>query len=324
MKFIALTLLSLAGLVSALDEQHFTVGITLSVDGVIGDPNNPKCTEAIESTFKAAYDATYPDSDVTLESVTFTKVTPGFMNMLRLGTSGSYTYNGSGDNSCKRCNPALSATFSSKQDLLKAVGTTDAFETTLLSMLQSLPSNDCNSFKKVTDVTVEWIRGIEAMKKLKLAYSEPVQHYVEEQHFTVGITLSVDGVIGDPNNPKCTAAIESTFKAAYDATYPDSDVTLESVTFTEVTPGFMNMLRLGTSGSYTYKGSGDNSCKRCNPVVSATFLGKDVLLEAIGTNDAFEANLLSMLQALTSSDCNSFKKITDVTVEWIRSAEMAA
>lgn len=52
-------------------------------------------------------------------------------------------------------------------------------------------------------------------------------------------------------------------------------------------------------GKYTYVGSGDNTCRRCKPVLSASYLSKEALLEAVGTSDAFEADILSMLKALT-------------------------
>jgi len=326
MKFIAFTLLSLVGLSSA--EQHFTVGLKVGVEGIVGNPNNAKCTSAIESTFVAAYAATYPGSDVHLDSVTFTDVSPGLYDSkenLQVGTMGYYSYAGSADNSCRRCNPALSsANFSTKDDLLKAVGTTDAFEAKLLSMLQALDSSECNAFKTITDVNVEWIRDTNRMENLHLAYGEPVEHYAvvkaDEQHFTVGLKVGVEGIVGNPNNAKCTSAIQDTFVAAYASAYPNSDVHVNSVTFTSVTPSSImtKMLRVATQGYYSYAGSADNSCRRCNPALSATFFGKDELLEAVGTTDAFEAKLLSMLQALDSSDCNAFKKVSDVNVEWIR------
>jgi hypothetical protein len=117
-------------------------------------------------------------------------------------------------------------------------------------------------------------------------------------------------------------AVESVVVSAYAATYPDSDVHLNSVNFDDVKPNFaLKKLRVTSMGKYTYIGSGDNTCRRCKPVLSASYFSKEALLEAVGTSDAFEADILSMLKALDSSDSNSFKKITDVSVQWVRGGE---
>jgi hypothetical protein len=201
--------------------------------------------------------------------------------------------------------------FSSKHELLTAVGTTDKMEARTLSILQA--STDCPAFKKLTDLSIEWVRsGLE----LDVSVAQ------KEQHFSVGIDVTVDGAIGNPSGAQCIKAVESVVVSAYAAAYPDSDADLNTVHFDDVKPNFaLKNLRVTTVGKYTYIGSGDNTCHRCKPVLSASYLSKEALLEVVGTSDAFEADILSMLKALDSSDCNSFKKITDVSVEWVRGGE---
>jgi Uri superfamily endonuclease len=291
------------------DEQHFSVGIDVTIDGATRNPTEDECTAALESGLVTAYAEAYPDSDVHLQSVHFDNVTPDFVAS-NLGTMGKYTYIGSGDNTCRRCKPMF-LSFSSKHELLTAVGTTDKMEAKTLSILQA--STDCPAFKKLTDLSIEWVRsGLE----LDVSVAQ------KEQHFSVGIDVTVDGAIGNPSSAQCIKAVESVVVSAYAAAYPDSDVDLNSVHFDDVKPNFaLKNLRVTTVGKYTYIGSGDNTCRRCKPVLSASYLSKEALLEAVGTSDAFEADILSMLKAPDSSDCNSFKKITDVSVEWVRGGE---
>jgi hypothetical protein len=92
MKFIALTLASLAAAVSA--DQHFTVGIQVGIDGASGDPNDAKCTHVLETTMVDAYAAVYPGQDTHLDAVHFDKVSPGIM--LGVGTTGRWDYYGDG------------------------------------------------------------------------------------------------------------------------------------------------------------------------------------------------------------------------------------
>ena len=282
-------------------EQHFDVGLDVTIDGATGNPSDPKCIAAVESVVLSAYAAAYPNDDEQLDSIHFNDVHPDYLST-GLGTMGSYTYGGSGDVRCRRCKP-LSASFVSKEALLQAVGTTDAFEDDILS---GLKASDCNCFKKISDVKVEWIRsGLEL----------DVSGAPKEQHFDVGLDVTIDGATGNPSDPKCIAAVESVVLSAYAAAYPNDDEQLDSIHFNDVKPDFsLKNLRVATMGSYTYGGSGDVRCRRCKPL-SASFLSKEALLQAVGTTDAFEADILS---GLKTSDCNCFKKISDVTVEWIR------
>lgn len=97
MKFISLTLLSLASTVYS-QEQHFTVGLKVTVVGASGDPNDAKCTHLLEKKMVEAYAATYPNQDTHLDSVHFDKVSPTMFeyNGVKVGTAGNWGYMGSG------------------------------------------------------------------------------------------------------------------------------------------------------------------------------------------------------------------------------------
>jgi len=126
------------------------------------------------------------------------------------------------------------------------------------------------------DLSIEWIRS---------RFETTVKQ--DEQHFSVGIDVTIDGATGNPTKDKCTAALESALVTAYAEAFPDSDVHLLSVHFDNVTPDFVAS-DLGTMGKYTYIGSGVNASRRCKPMF-LSFSSKHELLTAVGTTDEMEA-----------------------------------
>ena len=86
---------------SQLTETEFTLEMTITLDGVVGNPNNPECNKIFQDTIVAAYAEANPGSDVQLKSMTIEEITPGFATTLRSGTTGTYTYGGNGSYTCK-------------------------------------------------------------------------------------------------------------------------------------------------------------------------------------------------------------------------------
>ena len=95
------------------------------------------------------------------------------------------------------------------------------------------------------------VSAILAMAPTAVAYEE----------FTLEMTITLDGVVGNPNSPECNKIFQDTIVAAYAEANPGSDVQLKSMTIEEITPGFATTLRSGTTGTYTYGGNGSYTCK---------------------------------------------------------------
>lgn len=146
--------------------------------------------------------------------------------------------------------------FANQDELLDAVETSDAFESTLLASLQG---TDC--FKTITDVSVEWLRGGAGDSFNLIEYYRAKEFNAkllkdDTQHFTVGLEVDVVGASGDPNDAACTHELEDMVVKAYAAAYPDNDVHLDAVHFNKVDPHATGNLRVSTSGNWGYMGSG--------------------------------------------------------------------
>jgi hypothetical protein len=114
----------------------------------------------------------------------------------------------------------------------------------------------------------------------------------EEQHLVFGFDVAIDGASGDP----MSAFTFSNRLLLMPTLPPTRATTYISSHFSKVSPGAVSMLCVTTSSliprsSHHSSYTGDNSCRRCDPLVSSAHLGKRELLETIRTTDAFEAKL---------------------------------
>jgi uncharacterized protein (DUF2141 family) len=95
MKLLSLAVLAMAS--TAVAEQEFTMGMTITFDGLSGNPNNKNCIEIFQDTIVAAYATAMPDADDQLKALTVNNMAPGFANALM----GRWMYNASGTYWCR-------------------------------------------------------------------------------------------------------------------------------------------------------------------------------------------------------------------------------
>ena len=295
-------------LIDSNEAHSFTWGFKAMLSGVNGDASDSVYVETFQGMFVEAWNEANADGDVHAESSIVDSVAPGFVESsfsLRAGSSGSYTYNGGADYSCRRCSPGF-VSFSSTKDVLKALIGNEDFETLLTSKLVASGKPAFSSLSKI-NVAFSPIPPHDSV----VAMNIPVEKD-ETQTFEWGFKVMLKDVNGDASDASCVSTLEAKFAEAWNEA--NADVQAESVHVDSVTPGFVetsSSLHTGTLGSYTYNGGADYSCRRCSPGVISFVTSADGLLKALIGNKDFESLLA---EKLVASGEPAFASLTAVNV----------
>jgi hypothetical protein len=286
------------------EKQTFEWGFTAMLNGVDGDASTSSSVGIFQEKFVEAWNEANADGDVHAMSIHVDSVTPGFVessSSLRTGTTGTYTYNGSGRYDCNRCSPGVVSFVASSDGLLKALIGNKDFETLLTDKL--VASSEL-TFASLSKVNVAFVPIHASSESTALAVADNGAH-----QFTWGYKAMLKNVVGDGETSDCITAFCASFVAAWNDANVDGDVHAVSCSVTSATPGFV---ALGTSGTYTYNGSGRYDCNRCSPGFLSFSSTEDVVKAVTGSD--FETNFASNLSA---SSCSAFSAVDSVQVVFI-------